>query len=351
MINISERIFELNEELQIFLSEPFENMTLSYKLQMKLLDTLCKMEELIKANKQSIQMLKNDTKSKELSKEQRIDIGLEIKSIQEENIYIKEEMKRVREIGDSIAFVYFNKHDLKPLCWKQSAGFINGKVGLEKELQVLKKVFDNGHHGILNDLTNSIRYGDITLNINGKPHVIEIKSSKNKNMRIKRQEEAIEEVMKIVHCDEIENFMQNSTFRRMYAPSPEINYVVELRGLIDKAFECGRAWSLIEEGLLYIAEYEDSDLEQFRELLGQIKEPIVFFLNSLKRQHENYTPFPLIFKDEVSLMEFYHGNLLISIIVDFAVIKSRIEEKGHKVEYEDGGLIITTDKGVKIVAS
>lgn len=81
-------------------------------------------------------------------------------------------MRKLRQMGDSIAFSYFNKYDLKLLCWKQSAGFISGKKGLDKELKIFKSYFESGEFAILNDITNSLRFGDITISKNGKPDII-----------------------------------------------------------------------------------------------------------------------------------------------------------------------------------
>lgn len=189
---------DLIKKLNIFISDPFENYQIAYSIQLTLVEEIIKIETLIKINRKIINKNKSITKDKNTTMEIRRTLGLETKHLRDIEKHLKEDLKLLRGIGDSIAFSYFKKYNLKPLCAKQSAGFISGKKGLKKELDELRKIFLKGKFAILNDLTNSLRYGDITTVHEGKPYILEIKSSNMKNARIYRQLKGIEENIKLI---------------------------------------------------------------------------------------------------------------------------------------------------------
>jgi len=345
-MSADDNFLKLNEQLQTLISDPITNRMLGLEIQLKLLDLLCSMENEINGIKMSINEMKKNSKTQKLLREERISIGTKITSLNEDIIFIKEDMKRVRELGDSIAFLYFDKHDIKHLCWKQSAGFIGGKEGLEKELKTLKKIYEFGSYGILNDLTNSIKYGDITTEKDGKPILIEVKSSGNINPRIERQRKDIEQAMSIIKLDEIDDFMGGSKkFKRIYTSIPEENHLDDLRELISTAFLHGVAYGIVEEGLLYIVHYKSNDfINGFSLMKEKIIDPYIFYINGMKDVRENYTPFSIIFSDEISLMEFYAGNLIISVVVDKYILSNLMEDNGYKLDFENNKVVVTFTK-------
>lgn len=97
---------------------------------------------------------------------------------------IKKSFLFLRSLGHYLASSIFDNWDIKPLMFKERSGNISGKHGLKMELKALKKIGELGHEAVLNDITNSINYGDITISTYGFPHVIEIKSSGNRNARV-----------------------------------------------------------------------------------------------------------------------------------------------------------------------
>ena len=188
----------LIEKLNIFILDPENNNEIAYSIQLTLVDEIIKIETLIKSNRKIINNNKLITKDKNTPMEIRRTISMETKHLRDIERHLKEALKQLRNIGDTLAFSYFKKYNLKPLCTKQSAGFISGKKGLKKELDELRKIFLKGKFAILNDLTNSLRYGDITTMLDGKPYILEIKSSNIKNARIYRQIRGIEENIKLI---------------------------------------------------------------------------------------------------------------------------------------------------------
>jgi hypothetical protein len=68
----------------------------------------------------------------------------------------------LRSIGDSVAFIYGDRHELKQLADGGDPGFITGKRGTRLERAILRAAFGWGATVVMNDLTNNLRHGDIT---------------------------------------------------------------------------------------------------------------------------------------------------------------------------------------------
>ena len=69
----------------------------------------------------------------------------------------------LRSIGDAIAFIYGDRYDLKQLASGQDAGFITGKRGTRLERAALRMAFEWGATVVMNDLTNNLLHGDLTI--------------------------------------------------------------------------------------------------------------------------------------------------------------------------------------------
>lgn len=350
MYNNDEFFKDINEGLQVFLENPHEFKELAYEIQLVLLDRLIKVEEIITQNNEIIKLNKQKTRDKNTAPDERKDISLETKRLNDVNEILKQDLKRLREIGDSIAFAYFNKHDLKSLCWKQTSGFIGGKDGLKRELEELERFFKQGNFAILNDITNSLRFGDITVEKDGKPHLVEIKTSIHSNARIRRQEKDLNERMELLHNDYVENlFGSDKKLKKMISSKPEKNYVVELEELIDIAMQKSKVAAKIEEGLTYIIIYKLDDFEFLQELIEQMNEPKVIYINSMKGLEENYIPFPNLISDSKALIEFYNGNLILMVAIEMGIIKNKLENLGYELSSSDekGWTIKFDNNGVK----
>jgi len=96
-------------------------------------------------------------------------------------------IKTFRAVGDGLVFIYLDKYDVKPMAFKESPGFISGKKGLNFERKILRLLFKQGEIAIMNDLTNSLRYADITIVTHGKPKLVEVKRSYSDRPRVRRQ--------------------------------------------------------------------------------------------------------------------------------------------------------------------
>jgi len=97
-------------------------------------------------------------------------------------------------LGDSLAFLYIDRFALKQMFFnvdndnpKQGGGFLSGQTGLAGEVSLLIEAIARGVPAVLCDLTTVLRFGDVCLLGASDPVPIEVKSSKTKDARAKRQ--------------------------------------------------------------------------------------------------------------------------------------------------------------------
>jgi len=246
----------------------------------------------------------------------------------------------LKDIGDSLAFIYIDKYDIKPMRFKESPGFISGKSGLRKELLQLRRVFKLGGIGILNDLTHCLRYGDITVGYKGSMlATIEVKSGRHRDRRGIRQSGGIEKIAKYLRTDQAQNLYGiEGEFYRYAVSGKEVNHRDSLNLIIRQARKHGSSWEEVENGLFYVVLY-DNDLEWINLIDKRCKsKPIVASINELKWQNLAYYPFILSFHDLTALWEFYIGKMLVITVIDTKVLEELFvaqKLRGKLLEEED----------------
>jgi len=159
-----------------------------------------------------------------------------------------------RSLADGLAFVVLPQWDIKPLSWKEPAGFLSGKEGLRPEWQVLRSVaLKQKRVAILNDLTNCLRHGDLTLAAS-PPVLVEIKSGVGATDRDRRQHQRANEVAEYLRADVAHNWRGTGvTIERIEQIVPERHHRRVLPALISDARQCGLALRRVESGTYYIA--------------------------------------------------------------------------------------------------
>ena len=243
--------------------------------------------------------------------------------------------------GDAIAFLYldrfalkhvhYNTHNLNP---KQSAGFISGSVGFERELEVVRSLLGAGHPCVLTDLTNTIRYGDVCVLHGPDPMLIEVKASKAKGRRRGRQRKNLEKLSEFYGTDELDGLRGLSRVRRVATHTECKTFGAAFNRCINAAYHAGHAVVSPEEGVYYIAVVKARN--PLSEIFEHVKanEPWVFLPNTLKsdRMWAPYYPFTLLIDSRRAPYDFILGRLVIVVILDTAVIKKRIGEMGYVPE-------------------
>ena len=229
-----------------------------------------------------------------------------------------------RCFGDGIAFIYLDRHAVKPLSFegegqfiKRSAGSLSGKAGLAREILVLQSALDHGVPALLCDLTNSIRHGDVCLLGASDPHLIEVKSRSDGGTRGDRQR---------VDVTRLNVFFENDGGEVLGAPtvargalsSPPIDHTATLNAVIASARAGGRCVASPEPGVQIIGQRTSSASEIFDgvTMTGSLG---VYSLNAWKmdRTWLSYRPFTLLIRDPEALFEFIAGDLFLIVVIDF----------------------------------
>ena len=245
-----------------------------------------------------------------------------------------------RSIGDALAFTYISSWDIKPMSFKESPGFLSGKKGLREERRILRRLFDKGIIAILNDLTNNLRYGDITAVAEGNVFkLIEVKSGKQREKAHAKQLGKLQKIEEYLDNDVIDNLYENGQqIRRVNLHSDEEHHRDKLNQLIDQVGEDGFVYSEVERGLVYIVD-TSRDLERFRASFQEISKIftscIFFMLNVEKYNNRGYYPFPLSIKDPIAAYDFYAGKITIVVLVDLQHIKNKLAPYNLSVEFLD----------------
>ena len=198
------------------------------------------------------------------------------------------------------------------LMFKETSGYISGKSGLAVEEKYLRLFFQQGHIAVLNDITNSLRFGDVTVVGEGVPPVIvEIKSSNNRSDRVERQSQKADELVDYLNTGQTKKGQMSIHRRRSITDFRD--HVEELNNLLDLAVSGGHVFAKIEEGLFYYIETNENESDLALIIKSNIPNPpITYHLNSLKYSCTGYSPFALSICRPESLFNFYRGCSLYS---------------------------------------
>jgi hypothetical protein len=323
------RIIQLFRKLNTLKAKP-KKLELSYLIQEEIIYSIRTIEYKVRKVKTNRIKLNNILKNDRLSKIQSSEIKRQISHCENVVDSYQSILSLLRDIGDGIAFIYLDKWDIKPLCLaKERAGFITGKEGFRLELACFRVLKQRNAVGIFNDITNSIRYGDITLCYNKIPVTIEVKSG-GMSKRSQRQFEQATNVLNYLQDDEAIGIYPNMIDKKLTRSSHlfiEKNHRIKLNNLLKTAFTSGNNQLLkIEDGLYYHIAFSD-DVENILDRLPKQAHWCVHFINDEKRRKIGYFPFTLSIKNPEYLFEFYRGNVLIAAYIDFNVIIKELEKK------------------------
>lgn len=256
----------------------------------------------------------------------------------------------LKSIGDALAFIYIPKWDIKPMAFKEDAGHVHGKEGLGAELEMLRQVCGlDGAVGILNDLTNSLRYGDVTVvSESGFAAIVEVKGSDRRYRRADRQHAEQEKLVRYLSEGTTEGLygLNDWKFARLPVVAEEKHHRDQLNTLVGVAYKDGFAFSKVEEGLYYWIvvgghsgswEVETGKPGGFSRLLEEFrdKQPILFFANESKFSTQGRYPYTLSIRDPEALFDFYSGWLLVYVIIDTDLMSANFAAHGLKMTFED----------------
>jgi hypothetical protein len=254
--------------------------------------------------------------------------------------HYRERLFVLRAVGDGIAFTYMTRWDIKPLSFKESSGFLTGKEGARHERGLWRELLRRGYVAILNDLTNSLRHGDITVPVDGLPLLIEVKRGEAANVRRVRQAEQLHTIGKYLSTDVTDTlYGLTGRFLRSESQSREVTHTDRLNEMIAELSESPTVTGEVEPGLYYVAvgpqaAEEERDAAIIAALRRCNAMPGVGLANFFKFAERGYYPFTLSIRDPYALYSFYQGQILIWVVIDGAVLRSLFERDGFSVEFD-----------------
>jgi hypothetical protein len=343
-------LISLFRDLNRLSTDP-KDVSLCFSIQERLLTYIRRIEYRIRVLKGQNISLRNTIGHARLPREETIKLKQQL----ELNDFKKQSYDQIlnilRDIGDGIAFIYLDKWDIKPLCMsKEHAGFISGKKGIRLELKIFRLCKSQNIICIFNDITNAIRYGDITVLKHGIPQFIEAKSGHFdiNGGRTQRQLERARNILNYLVHDHAEGVYPGQgeiTLQRRELPIKERHHQIKLKRLLVKAMRSQRNTTLkIENGLYYNVSVSVGSVDKELNKLPKGAKWCVFFVNMEKQIKRAYYPFTLSLKDPEALFAFYDGQCMITVFVDLNVIEERLRKRGVAVEfYEDGDYFLGMD--------
>jgi hypothetical protein len=239
-------------------------------------------------------------------------------------------------VGDGIAHTYLTKWDIKPLSMKESPGFISGKKGARLERKALRASMKlTKKPMILNDLTNCLRYGDITVPKDGQFLLIEMKSGKTKKLdsRSKRQLEKSQNIRRYLATDYSQNlYNKHGDFLRVDLISKETNHLKKVNRIIEQAMVRGYYWERLEQGLtcFVVKQYDGVLLDKFIARNKPSHENLAVVLTPSDMQ--GYYPMTLAVRNPSALYGFFEGGLSILFFLDMYTLKSLFRKKDIALE-------------------
>lgn len=195
-----------------------------------------------------------EDESAEVASEQHesLDGRADIRAINRELFFLKAEVTALRDIADGIAWRLFDydRAVLHELARRSSKKHINPE-GLQAELYALASFFnDRTGIAVLNDLTNFLKFGDVTVrHDSGEFEIVEVKASTTKSGRLTRQRQGLTELVSLLSSDQGLDIAGEPVKMSAVDVVPEM-FVGNLRGLLERAAVHGASVEFIGSHLV-----------------------------------------------------------------------------------------------------
>ncbi len=328
------------------------NIALSFFIQEQLLNRIRRVEKKIRSIKTENGIISSQIRNGRLPKEAAKHLKDLVAYNNQKKDFYTSLLLIYRDIGDALAFIYLNKWDIKPLVLaKEAPGFISHKKGLRLELKAFRHSKSKGVLCIFNDITNSLRHGDLTFPVNGIPSLVELKSgnASKDNGRAKRQHERAVNILNYLKEDVGKNVYPEQGETTMYRRDTlnrERNHLQSFRNILSMALKNNtNILTKIEGGLYYNVMVKEDGLEKTLNTLPKNISPIFISVNDFKKYKQGYYPFTLLINDPEALYKFYNGEYTVFVIIDANYITSELAKEGFAVEFlsEEGYFLKLND--------
>lgn len=307
--------------------EPFARGAKCLPLQQELIKYITSIERKIRSRKISAKAIRRELSTRRPIPFSKVEAqGLKSKKIKLENEIAEYAalLTILRDVGDGLAYTYLDRFDIKPMAFKSSPGFLSGKEGGRLERQFLRHCFKEKNIAILNDLTNCLRYGDVTvIDKENGPTIAEVKSGSRVTERGMRQIAEMQALAKYFREDTVDKLYGfQGPITRHALTSEERHHRDKLNALIALSIERRKSsYEQVEEGLFYVVEIEGGFA--FSDVVREIKgKPMYAITNEYKQNNIAYFPFPLSFSKPEHIFQFYAGEFVVVVVADSYVIES-----------------------------
>ncbi len=247
-------------------------------------------------------------------------------------------------LGDCLAFLYIDRFALKQTYFdvatvnpKQSGGFISGKAGHEEEIKLLENAISHNVPAVLCDITNVLRYGDICLLGASDPVPIEVKSSKTKDRRSKRQKSKLRELFDFLAEDRAQDFrgIPGTTVRTEFSEPPKL-FASELQVAVEEAIREGTKSFEVDECLrVMVIAQDDPDYDKLFGG-GQSSRVLVNSVNQIKTNMlwGCYYPYALTLSEPAAYEGFVRGEVHIFTLLDMEAFEEKLASEGVRLTVE-----------------
>lgn len=254
-----------------------------------------------------------------------------------------ERRKLLKLLGTTIAWILleFDRPYIRQLGNGHNAGFISGKKGLKLEILALKAAFElENCAGVLHDITNCLRIGDLSVIKPKGILTLELKLTKRKKMdrRERRQKRKGEIVREFYDKGISTKIIPGMTARARTIGRHDKHNWKEISAVIKEGVETGYGISLVEECMIYTAFQNEIPIDELSRLAKLFKDP-QFMLGCQDRHIDgipSIMPFtcfelPLSYKEKLLFRE-----MNFCVLLDVNSLRRIIEETGFHCKVLEG---------------
>lgn len=186
----------------------------------------------------------------------------------------KAERRALKQIADGIAWRYlgFSRSVMRKLSDHHDTGFLS--PGFVKEVEVAKKItLTKTGYVLLNDITNYLRHGDLTVIMPGEVSFAEIKSSKVNSGRGNRQKNRLDELLAQLNQNKFA-IDKGSPAEVLKVPGKVYNFLTSVEEAIKRAAKSEQGFFTVKLApYLWVSVVNSSKLIEWKNKTG--KTPIL----------------------------------------------------------------------------
>ena len=248
----------------------------------------------------------------------------------------------LKRLGDGLAWILtdYNRAYIRAMGRKEPAGFIFGKSGFKLERLALEAAFDEKKQiiGILHDLTNCLRTGDLTVvKFDRTPIILrclELKTVRNQLASMRKRERRQEKYGEVIW-----NYVRTGKSTEVHpglttsSARPKLtNHWLKMKLLLLKAKNSGYAHERIEDALLYVAIDPQTipTEEAIHKQIKQLDPPFTFgCLDRLKDGLFDHEPIFTFELDADQILDIIFERLTLCIFLSLGKLKQLLKKEGY----------------------